>query len=718
MAASALQFMPAIGTQLAHLGGSHASRYLSNGVVAVRKLGTPSFLFSRNANYRARGAGYSKMEDQTRPRVGSDWKAPSKDGKLLTGLKVNNSMTGEKTEFIPQEGNRINWYGCGPTVYDSAHMGHARTYVAFDIIRRILSDYFGYDVNMVMNITDIDDKIIARSQEQGVNFLNLARHWEKEFFKDMQALNVLLPSVVTRVSEYVPEVLRLIEEIVDNGFAYESQGSVYFDTQRFKGDKIHTYGRMEPGSVADQSRVLEGEGALGVVSSEKRHPCDFALWKKAKPDEPSWDSKWGPGRPGWHIECSAMASTILPFPLDIHSGGIDLRFPHHDNELAQSEAAKNKPQWVNYFLHSGHLHIYGAKMSKSLKNFVTIKECLKQFKPRHIRFLCLMNRWDSPMNYSPDGETMQQAIDVDRGFLNFFSLCKAKLRATSPVSDFEQRWTEEEFRLNTMLRETKKKVRQALLDNFDTPEALVSLQHLVSHTNTYLNTISTVKAPLLKEVATYVMYMLRVFGILTGSDESLNYEGQGEATDAVEPLLQCVGEFREQVRRAATTALREIGSAKRSEEENGAARPTDSAGDFKLLLGLCDELRDKKLPELGILLQDRPDGTFTYRISAKEEVAKELRLKQEEEQKREAAKEEERRKLAEAQAKKERERSIPPAQYFETLQGDQYGTYDEEGVPLTLKDGTELSKSQRKNLLKVLEKHKKIYEKLQTKQQE
>lgn len=654
-----------------------------------------------------------RMENNCRHQVGADWKAPSKEGKLLTGLKVNNSMTGEKTEFIPQEGNRINWYGCGPTVYDAAHMGHARTYVAFDIIRRILNDYFGYDVNMVMNITDIDDKIIARSLEKGVNFLDLARHWEKEFFKDMQALNVLLPTVVTRVSEYVPEVLHLIEEIIDNGFAYESQGSVYFDTQRFGGDKLHTYGRMEPGSVADQTRVLEGEGALGVVSSEKRHPCDFALWKKAKPDEPSWVSKWGPGRPGWHIECSAMASTILPFPLDIHSGGIDLRFPHHDNELAQSEAAKNKPQWVNYFLHSGHLHIYGAKMSKSLKNFVTIKECLEHFKARHIRFLCLMNRWDSPMNYSPDGDTMQQAIDVDRAFLNFFSLCKAKLRASSPVSDFAQRWTEEDFSLNGMLRETKEKVRKALLDNFNTPDALVSLQHLVSVGNTYLNTNTAVKASLAKEVATYVMYMLRVFGIVTGSDESLNYEAQGESTEAVEPLMQCMGKFREQVRTASTAALRELALAKRGDGE----KTKDNSLSFKHLLDMCDELRDKALPELGIVLQDRPDGTFMFRISTKEEVAKELRLRQEEELKRETAKEEERQKLAEAQKKKEREGSIPPAEYFKTLHGDQYASYDEEGVPLTLKDGTELSKSQRKNFLKMLDKHKKVYEKLQATKQ-
>ncbi|XP_026191670.1 cysteine--tRNA ligase, cytoplasmic [Cyclospora cayetanensis] len=660
------------------------------------------------------GNGSNMDGSHCRYTVGADWKPPAKDGKLLTGLHVNNSMTGGKTEFIPQVGNRVSWYACGPTVYDAAHMGHARTYLSFDIIRRILSDYFGYDVCLVMNITDIDDKIIARSQEQGVNFLELARHWEKEFFKDMQDLNVLLPTVVTRVSEYVPEVLRLIEEIEANGFAYESQGSVYFDTQRFSKSAKHTYGRMEPGSVADQSRVLEGEGALGVVSSEKRHPCDFALWKKAKPDEPSWESKWGAGRPGWHIECSAMASSLLPFPLDVHSGGIDLRFPHHDNELAQTEAAKDKPQWVNYFLHSGHLHIYGAKMSKSLKNFVTIKECLEQFKPRHIRFLCLMNRWDSPMNYSPDGETLQQAIDVDRSFLNFFSLCKAKLRVNLPASDFAQRWTEEDFALNTMLRETKEKVRAAFLDNFDTPEALVALQHLVSVTNSYLNGSAGVKAPLIREVATYVMYILRVFGIVTGSDEGLDYEAQSESNAAVEALMQCVGEFREKVRCASTSGLRGSSPKKDvSEGNSGEASLPDHAAVFRELLGLCDKLRDKALPEIGIVLQDRPDGTFTFRVSTKEEVAKELRLKKEEEQKREAAKQEEQRRLAEAQAKKEREGSIPPSEYFRTLHGEQYGSYDDEGLPLTLKDGTELSKSQRKNLSKLLEKHKKVYEKLQ-----
>ncbi|KAL8441892.1 hypothetical protein Emag_006814 [Eimeria magna] len=318
-------------------------------------------------------------------------------------------------------------------------------------------------------------------------------------------------------------------------------------------------------------------------------------------------------------------------------------------------------------------------MSKSLKNFVTIKECLQQFNARHIRFLCLMHRWDSPMNYSPDGETMQQAIDVDKGFLNFFSLAKAKIKAASPVSDFTQRWTKEDVELNEELRGAKKKVRDALLDNFDTPEALVSLQHLVSFTNTYLNTSAAPKAPLLKEVATFVMYMLRVFGIVTGSDEGFDYEDQGEEAKGLEPLMQCVGEFRKQVRHransyqsrssskarlavstylsfrdkavlqsalyqvlfylaaklsllsctgcaggacifnqlrtAVTTALRGKGGVNRG-EENGKA-PADMSLVFKDLLNLCDELRDEKLPSLGILLQDRPDGTFTYRISTK-----------------------------------------------------------------------------------------------------
>ena len=227
---------------------------------------------------------------------------------------------------------------CGPTVYDETHMGHARTYLAFDIIHRILRDYFGYNVRLVMNITDIDDKIIRKANEAGQPFDSISRKFENEFLEDMGKLNVELPDVITRVSEYVPEIIAFIEKIMKNGYAYESNGSVYFDTKAYSDSPNHTYAKLEPTSVNDAEKFEEGEGVLTSgddVKKEKKNTFDFALWKKSKEGEPSWDSPWGKGRPGWHIECSAMANEIFKeHPIDIHSGGVDLRFPHHDNELA------------------------------------------------------------------------------------------------------------------------------------------------------------------------------------------------------------------------------------------------------------------------------------------------------------------------------------------------------------------------------------------------
>ena len=362
------------------------------------------------------------------------WSPPSggKDGPTLT---LYNSLTRKKEEFVSMRNKRVTWYNCGPTVYDASHMGHARTYLTFDILRRVLADYFGYQIFYVMNITDIDDKIIKRARQNhlyekyleqrkpldqvlndcnevlehfgavaaettdkdkkamqerlfktladavadvqkafdagdgnaikgaeqqllvkakdllsdwldkqqgsGVTensiFSKLPKYWEEQYHKDMESLNILPADCLTRVSEYVPEIVNYIKKVIERGFAYESHGSVYFDVAAFDARNNHHYAKLVPEAFGDQSALAEGEGDLSSGQKEKRSENDFALWKNSKPGEPSWESPWGKGRPGWHIECSVMASEILGESIDIHSGGVDLKFPHHDNELAQAE---------------------------------------------------------------------------------------------------------------------------------------------------------------------------------------------------------------------------------------------------------------------------------------------------------------------------------------------------------------------------------------------
>ena len=378
-------------------------------------------------------------------------------------------------------------------------MGHARSYISFDIIRRVLQSYFNYDLFFVQNVTDIDDKIIQRARQRflfdqyrsaghspdrvktdlseavafiqtkldaetdpdkrnmlakliagaqqltngtdgssletlidqnadvfsrwldskhgnEVNdnsiFQSLARHYENDYNEDMRSLNILAPDAVTRVSEFIPEIIEYIEVIAKNGFAYESNGSVYFDTNAFDSSPKHFYAKLVPEAYGDNKALAEGEGDLSHTG-DKRNANDFALWKNSKPGEPWWQSPWGRGRPGWHIECSVMASSMIGQQMDIHSGGYDLKFPHHDNEMAQAEAYYNSGQpWINYFLHSGHLTISGCKMSKSLKNFITIKEALKRNTWRQLRFAFLLHSWKETLDYSDN--TMSDAIHYEK----------------------------------------------------------------------------------------------------------------------------------------------------------------------------------------------------------------------------------------------------------------------------------------------------------------
>ena len=427
-----------------------------------------------------------------------------------TGLKVNNSLCNEKVEFVTQNGDRtINWYMCGPTVYDSAHLGHARTYLTFDIIRRILCNYFHYDVNLCMNITDIDDKIIQRSNEQKKNFSEFARFWEDSFFKDMRALNVMYPNYITRVSEYIPEIISFIEVIIKKGYAYEKNGSVYFDIEEYKKGN-HLYAKLVPQDKNQNLEELqEAEGALSKDNTgEKKNKGDFALWKTSKKDEPFWDSPWGKGRPGWHIECSVMSSSVFGEHLDIHSGGIDLKFPHHDNEIAQTEAHDDSKQWINYFLHTGHLKIEGLKMSKSLKNFKKITDFISLYTPNAFRLYFCNSKWDMDMDFTENGLSMASAND--KKISEFFQNIKVWARENDLKRDLKLDKDDTDF--NNFFTKVKKDIHQFFCDNFNTPGVVSNLLELIKKTYEYQDKCSpkkTLKLHLVYGVAKYISDILK-----------------------------------------------------------------------------------------------------------------------------------------------------------------------------------------------------------------
>ncbi|KAL1139039.1 hypothetical protein AAG570_009100 [Ranatra chinensis] len=300
------------------------------------------------------------------------WRLP---GGHETDLRIYNLCEKKKVKLITNRKNLVSWYTCGPTVYDSAHIGHACCYVKLDILRRILQDFLNLKVVMVMGVTDIDDKIIARANECNENFNVVSRQYEKEFFDDISSLGVLSPSKVGRVTDYIPEIICFVRKIVESGYGYSTS-----DVSSYP-----FYGKLVP---------TPEKNTLGCVlgTNEKRSPLDFALWKGAKLGEPSWNSPWGPGRPGWHIECSTIASILLGPNIDLHSGGVDLIFPHHENEEAQSCAYHDTKQWVNYWIHTGHLYLKGdVKMSKSLKNTISIKDFLSEYTSDDLRMFCLIS---------------------------------------------------------------------------------------------------------------------------------------------------------------------------------------------------------------------------------------------------------------------------------------------------------------------------------------
>ncbi|XP_059747977.1 cysteine--tRNA ligase, mitochondrial isoform X6 [Bos taurus] len=502
-------------------------------------------------------------------------------------------------------------YSCGPTVYDHAHLGHACSYVRFDIIRRILSRVFGCTVVMVMGITDVDDKIIrraneirdlclvsprvrcppwppwkrsARSRDAGVAVgamsvspASLARLYEEDFKQDMAALKVLPPTAYLRVTEHVPQIVAFIERLIANGHAYcTAKGNVYFDLQS-RGDRYGKLVGVAPGPVGEP------------VDSDKRHTSDFALWKAAKPQEPFWGSPWGDGRPGWHIECSTIASLVFGSQLDIHSGGVDLAFPHHENEIAQCEAFHQCPQWGNYFLHSGHLHVKGGgeKMSKSLKNYVTIKDFLRSTSPDVFRLFCLRSSYRSAIDYSEGA--LLEARSLLRATAAFVEDARAYLRgqlAGGPIQE-DVLWER--------LGRTKAAVQAALADDFDTVRAVDAVMDLVHHGNRQLKAASEEprgpRSPaVLGAVVASVEHFFETVGVSLAERQCVPGAGSPAALHSLVEELVC---FRLKVRQFALASGEAPGEARRQR-----------LLERQPLLEACDALR-RDLAVHGISIKER-----------------------------------------------------------------------------------------------------------------
>jgi cysteinyl-tRNA synthetase len=410
-------------------------------------------------------------------------------------LKIHNSLTRKKEIFKPIEPGKVKIYVCGMTVYDLCHLGHARVLVVFDTITRYLR-YIGYEVNYVRNITDIDDKIINRANENGEDYSALTGRFIKAMHEDAKALGVLPPSEEPCATASMNEIIAMVQTLIDKEHAYAaSNGDVYYDVSSFRD-----YGKLSGKKLED---LRAGERV--AVDENKDDPLDFVLWKAAKPGEPSWDSPWGKGRPGWHIECSAMSTCCLGNHFDIHGGGQDLQFPHHENEIAQSEAATGET-FVNLWMHNGFVRINDEKMSKSLNNFFTVREILKLYKGEEVRYFVLASQYRSPLNYS------DQLLDTARTALS-------RLYSTLRGLDLAQTCDENDPAVE--------KFRQAMDDDFNTPEAIAVLFDLAGQVNRLRDEnpgLAAQKAALLKRLA-------NVLGLLEADAEQFLQAAAGDNED-------------------------------------------------------------------------------------------------------------------------------------------------------------------------------------------
>jgi len=397
-------------------------------------------------------------------------------------LKIYNSLTKRKEEFTPLEEGKVKMYVCGVTVYDRGHVGHARAAVVFDVIFRFLR-HRGYEVTYVRNYTDVDDKIIRRANQEGVSCPEIAERYIREYEEDMQALDVERPTHEPRATENIPQIISLVQKLLDKGFAYNVDGDVYFSVEKFP-----PYGRLS-GRDLEEMRA----GARVEVDERKNNPLDFALWKSSKPGEPEWDSPWGKGRPGWHIECSAMSQRYLGESFDIHGGGKDLIFPHHENEIAQSEAATGKP-FVRFWVHNGFVNIEHEKMSKSLGNILAIRDLLREYHPEALRLFLLSNHYRSPVDFS-----FQNMAEARANLDRFYSVLQgveeflAGRKEAIPLTPETLRGVAKE--VYEKVYTVKEKFLEAMDDDFNTALALGHLHDLTRTLNRVLGDKGFCKDP-------------------------------------------------------------------------------------------------------------------------------------------------------------------------------------------------------------------------------
>lgn len=466
-------------------------------------------------------------------------------------IQLYNTLSGRLEPFVPLEDHKVKMYVCGPTVYGLLHIGNGRTFMTWDVVRRYLQ-YRGYEVTYVQNFTDVDDKIINRAQEEGLSAQEVTEKYIKAYFEDMEALGVQPADRYPRATETIPQMIAFIEGLIAKGFAYASGGDVYFRVHRFPD-----YGKLSRRDLEDQLK-----GARKEIDVEKKEdPLDFALWKGAKPGEPSWESPWGPGRPGWHIECSAMVREILGDTIDIHAGGVDLTFPHHENEIAQSEALTTKP-FVKYWLHTGFLQMEAEKMSKSLGNIKTIRDVVAAYGQQPIRYFLLGTKYRKELDFSDDA--IKAAANGLQGLCRTLAMWESSLALAHPD-------------LDALVSESREAFEAAMDNDFNTAEVLGGFQKMATRLRRLAN-----ERPELVEGFGHVVAEIKREGAVLGLDlTAVEEEPEAVLDDSLsQDLLTLLIELRKEAKAAKQWAQ-------------------------------ADMIRDR-LKALGIGLVDQKDGTTTW----------------------------------------------------------------------------------------------------------